>query len=66
MLHGTGQGQPTQKVSQVAGQSEQLQPRLVILEGAAGELRPFDCVLPFLDPLLGRPTSVSFLLAVIS
>ena len=37
MLHITEQGQPTQKVGQVVGQGEQLQPRLVVLEGAAGK-----------------------------
>ena len=55
MLHVTGQGQPTQKVGQVVGQGKQLQPCLVVLERAAGELRPLDRVLAFLDPLLSVP-----------
>ena len=51
MLHITGQGQPPQEVGQVVSQGEQLQPRLVVLEGTAGQLRPFYRVLSFLDPL---------------
>ena len=51
MLHITGQGQPTQEVGQVVSQGKQLQPRLVVLERAARELRPFDRILAFLDPV---------------
>ena len=58
MLHFTGQGKPTQEVGQVVGQRKQLQPRLVVLEDAAGELRPFYRVLPFFDPLLDMPITM--------
>ena len=53
-----GQGQPPQKVGQIVSQGEQLQPCLIVLEGATGQLRPGDRVLAFLDPLLRRATSV--------
>ncbi len=58
MLHLTGQGKSTQEVGQVVSQREQLQPRLIILEGAARELCPFDGVLAFFDPLLGPASTV--------
>jgi len=58
MLHITGQGQPTQEVGQVVSQGKQLQPRLVVFEGAAGELRPFHRVLPFFYPLLRRASTI--------
>jgi hypothetical protein len=35
-----------------------LQPRLVVLERAARELRPFDGVLAFFDPLLRRAATI--------
>jgi hypothetical protein len=49
VLHIAGQGKPTQEVGEIVSQSEQLQPYLVILERAAGELRPLDGVLAFLE-----------------
>ncbi|QEG35954.1 hypothetical protein Pr1d_32620 [Bythopirellula goksoeyrii] len=52
------QCQPPQKIRQVVRQGKQLQARLVVLERAAGELRPFDGVLAFLDPLLPRAATV--------
>ena len=58
MLHITGQSQSPQEVGQIVSQGEQLQPCLVILEGAAGELRPLYGVLAFFDPLLRGATSV--------
>ena len=51
MLHITRQGQSTQEVGQVVSQGKQLQPRLVVVERAAGELRPFHGILAFLNPL---------------
>ena len=49
------QCQSSQKVRQVVSQGKQLQARLIVLERAAGELRPFDGVLSFFDPLLSVP-----------
>ena len=48
MLHITRQGQTPQEVTQVVSQSEQLRPRLIILESATGELSPFHRVFPSL------------------
>jgi len=45
MPHWFRQSQPPQKVAQVVRQGKQLQPRLIVFERAAGELRPFDGVL---------------------
>ena len=58
MLHITGQSKPTQEVGEIVSQSEQLQPCLVILEGAAGELRPFEDVLAVLDPRVNMPITM--------
>jgi hypothetical protein len=60
MLDLTRQCQPPQKVAQVVRQGKQLQPRLVVLERAAGKLRPFDGVLAFLDPLLSVPIIILY------
>ncbi len=54
MLNISGQRQPPQEVRQVVGQRKQLQPRLVVFERAAGELRPLHGVLALLDPLFRR------------
>ncbi len=58
MPHITGQGKPTQEVSQIVSQGEQLKSRVVVFERAAGELRPFDSVLAFFDPLLDLPITI--------
>ncbi len=55
MLDTRWQRQTPEEVGQVVRQCEQLQARLVVLERAARELRPFDRVLAFFDPLLSVP-----------
>ena len=52
------QRQSSEEIAQVVRQGEQLQPDLIGDETAAGESRPFQGVLAFLDPLLSGPTLV--------
>jgi hypothetical protein len=58
MLDILRQCQSPQKVRQVVRQGEQLQACLIVLERAAGELRPYHGVLAFLDPLLRRAATI--------
>ena len=53
MLDLAGQGQGPQKVSQIVGQGKQLQPDLVGPEIVAGQPRPGQGDLAFLDLLFG-------------
>ena len=58
LLIGLRQHQLAEEVGQVVRQGEQLQPRRVVLEPPAGQLRPLHRVLAFLDPLLRRAALV--------
>ena len=53
-----GQRQGAEEVGEVVGQRVQLQPHGIRLEALAGQPRPGDGVLAFLDPLLRRATLV--------
>ncbi len=54
-----GQHQPTEKVTQIIGQSEQLQSNLIVHKVVAGKSSPVQGVFAFLDPLFsGTPLIV--------
>jgi len=46
-----GQRQPTEEVAQIVGQTEQLQPNLIVNKVMTGQPRPAQGVFAFLDPL---------------
>ena len=57
MLYARRQRQPSQKVTEVVRQREQLKPNLVVHEVVTREPRPAQRVLTFFDPLL-RPAAL--------
>ena len=58
MLDLFGQGQRTQEVAEIEGEGVQLDTHGVVTENMAGQTRPVNGVLAFLDPLLRRASSI--------
>ncbi len=58
MFDSSGKDQTPQKITQVVGQNKQSQPHLIRDKMLAGQSRPVQRILAFLDPLLGRATTV--------
>ena len=53
MFDSSGKDQMPQKIAQVIGQNKQTQPHLIRDKMLAGQSRPVQGILVFLDPLLG-------------
>ena len=53
MFDSSGKDQMPQKIAQVIGQNKQTQPHLIRDKMLAGQSRPVQGILAFLDPLLG-------------
>ena len=58
MFDSSGKDQTSQKSAQVVGQNKQSQPHLIRDKMLAGQPRPVQGILAFLDPLLGRAATV--------
>ena len=58
MFDSSGKDQTPQKIAQVVGQNKQSQPHLIRDKALAGQPRPVQGILAFLDPLLGRAATV--------
>ncbi len=58
MFDSSGKDQASQKIAQVVGQNKQSQPHLIRDKALAGQPRPVQGILAFLDPLLGRAATV--------
>ena len=58
MFDSSGKDQTPQKIAQVVGQNKQSQPHLIRDKALAGQPRPVQGILAFLDPLLGGAAPV--------
>ena len=58
MFDSSGKDQTAQKIAQVVGQNKQSQPHLIRDKALAGQPRPVQGILAFLDPLLGPAATV--------
>ena len=58
MFDSSGKDQTPQKIAQVIGQNKQSQPHLIRDKLLAGQSRPVQGILAFLDPLLGGAATV--------